>query len=98
MGVVGGLIGTVIIGVTAVAVRPLGVLLVMLLMLAGQLVAAVGLDALDPQTRGHITPPWWSGCSSPWGRRHWPAWPEPAPPGGRGPPGSPTRPWQDRRS
>ena len=36
--------------------RPLGVLLVMLLMLAGQLVAAVGLDALDPQTRDHITP------------------------------------------
>jgi transporter family-2 protein len=53
----GGLVGTVIIGVTAVAVRPLGVLLVMLLMLAGQLVAAVGLDALDPETRGHITPP-----------------------------------------
>ena len=53
----GGLVGTVIIGVTAVAVRPLGVLLVMLLMLAGQLVAAVGLDALDPETRGHITLP-----------------------------------------
>jgi transporter family-2 protein len=46
----------VIIGVTTVSVRHLGVLLVMLLMLAGQLVAAVGLDALDPQTRGHITP------------------------------------------
>lgn len=52
----GGLFGTVIIGVTTVAVRHLGVLLVMLLMLAGQLVAAVGLDALDPQSRGHITP------------------------------------------
>jgi transporter family-2 protein len=53
----GGLLGTVIIGVTTVSVRHLGVLLVMLLMLAGQLVTAVGLDALDPQTRGHMTPP-----------------------------------------
>ena len=95
----GGLIGTVIIAVTAVAVRPLGVLLVMLLMLAGQLVAAVALDALDPQTRDHITPLVLVGLLVTMGaaalagvagarasRR------------ARGRPRSPTRPWQDSQS
>ena len=40
----------------------------------------------------------WSGCSSRWGPRHWPAWPQPAPPDGRAQRRSPTRPWQDSQS
>ncbi|WP_295696340.1 DMT family transporter [Lapillicoccus sp.] len=52
----GGLVGIVVVAVSAVAVRHLGVLPVMILMLLGQLAAAVGLDALVPATRGHLTP------------------------------------------
>lgn len=52
----GGLLGIGIIAVNALSVRHLGVLLVSLLMLAGQLLAAVFLDALDVSTRSHITP------------------------------------------
>lgn len=52
----GGLVGIVVVAVSAVAVRHLGVLQVMILMLLGQLAAAVGLDALVPATRGHLTP------------------------------------------
>lgn len=52
----GGLLGVGIVAVGAISVRHLGVLLVSLLMLAGQLVAAVLLDLLDASTRDHITP------------------------------------------
>ena len=52
----GGLLGIGFVAISAVAVRHLGVLQVMILMLLGQLSAAVGLDALSPATRGHITP------------------------------------------
>ncbi len=52
----GGVFGIFVVSATAVAVRHLGVLLVILLMLAGQLAAAVVLDALNPETRGQITP------------------------------------------
>ena len=52
----GGFVGIIVVAVSAVAVRHLGVLQVMILMLLGQLVAAVGLDALVPETRGHLTP------------------------------------------
>ena len=50
----GGLVGTVSSASRPWPYGPWACCL-MLLMLAGQLVAAVGLDALDPQTRGHIT-------------------------------------------
>ncbi len=52
----GGFVGIVVVAISAVAVRHLGVLQVMILMLLGQLAAAVGLDALVPATRGHLTP------------------------------------------
>ncbi|MEP6797904.1 MAG: DMT family transporter [Lapillicoccus sp.] len=52
----GGLVGIIVVSVSAVAVRHLGVLQVMILMLLGQLVTAVGLDAISPATRGHLTP------------------------------------------
>ncbi len=52
----GGVLGIAVVTVSAVAVRHLGVLQVMLLMLLGQLSSAVALDAVSPATRGHITP------------------------------------------
>jgi transporter family-2 protein len=52
----GGVLGIAVVAVSAVAVRHLGVLQVMLLMLLGQLSSAVVLDAVNPATRGHITP------------------------------------------
>ncbi|MEP6632040.1 MAG: DMT family transporter [Lapillicoccus sp.] len=52
----GGVLGVGIIAVGAISVRHLGVLLVSLLMLVGQLLAAVLLDLVDASTRGHITP------------------------------------------
>ncbi len=52
----GGVLGIGIISVAAPSVRHLGVLLVSLLMLAGQLLAAVLLDLVDAATRSHITP------------------------------------------
>jgi transporter family-2 protein len=52
----GGLCGIIVVSVTALAVRHLGVLLIILLMLAGQLATAILLDALNPETRGQITP------------------------------------------
>lgn len=52
----GGLAGIVVVAVSAVAVRHLGVLPVTILMLLGQLSAAVGLDVLSPATRSHLTP------------------------------------------
>ena len=52
----GGLLGIVVVAVSAVAVRVLGVLLLLLLMLIGQLSTAVLLDALNPETSGHVTP------------------------------------------
>lgn len=52
----GGGVGIAVVAVSAVTVRHLGVLQVMLLMLMGQLSSAVALDALSPATRDHITP------------------------------------------
>ena len=52
----GGLCGIAVVVVTTLAVRRLGVLLIILLTLAGQLATAILLDALDPETRGQITP------------------------------------------
>ncbi len=52
----GGVLGIAVVSISAVAVRHLGVLQVMILMLVGQLGAAVGLDALNPATRGQISP------------------------------------------
>lgn len=52
----GGLLGIVVVALSTAAVRHLGVLLVLLCMLAGQLVASVTLDAVDVRTRSHITP------------------------------------------
>ncbi|HEU4331098.1 MAG TPA: DMT family transporter [Lapillicoccus sp.] len=52
----GGLCGIIVVSVTALAVRHLGVLLIILLMLAGQLATAILLDALNPETRGQISP------------------------------------------
>lgn len=52
----GGVVGIAVVAISAVAVRHLGVLQVMLPMLLGQLSSAVALDALSPATRGHITP------------------------------------------
>ena len=52
----GGVCGIGVVSITAFTVRHLGVLLVILLMLAGQLATAVVLDWLNPATRGQITP------------------------------------------
>ncbi len=52
----GGLLGIVVVSFSTAAVRHLGVLLVLLCMLAGQLLASVALDAADVRTRSHITP------------------------------------------
>jgi bacterial/archaeal transporter family-2 protein len=50
----GGLCGIAFIFMAAVVVRSLGVLLFTLVMLTGQLSAAVALDLLTPATRSHI--------------------------------------------
>ncbi|MDQ6714512.1 MAG: DMT family transporter [Actinomycetota bacterium] len=52
----GGVLGIGVVAVSAIAVRHLGVLQVMIFLLFGQLVSAVVLDALAPATRGHISP------------------------------------------
>ena len=52
----GGLAGIGVVSISVVAVRHLGVLEVMILMLLGQLGTAVALDAASPETRGHIGP------------------------------------------
>ena len=52
----GGPCGIVVVTLTALSVRHLGVLLVILLLLAGQLGTALVLDALNPATRGQVTP------------------------------------------
>lgn len=51
----GGVLGIGVVTVSAIAVRHLGVLQVMVSLLLGQLTSAVALDALSPATRGHIT-------------------------------------------
>ncbi|NHN56605.1 DMT family transporter [Calidifontibacter sp. DB0510] len=51
----GGLVGIVFIAITAWAVRHTGVLLFGLLSVAGQLLAALCLDLLDPVTRGDVS-------------------------------------------
>lgn len=50
----GGLLGMVFIAMAAVVVRHLGMLVFTLVMLTGQLSAAVGIDLLSPRTRGDI--------------------------------------------
>lgn len=50
----GGLLGLVYVGINAVAVRRVGVLLVTLLAVTGQLVGALVLDLLDPVQRAHV--------------------------------------------
>ena len=50
----GGLCGIVFVFAAAIVVRHLGVLLFTLVMLTGQLSAAVGLDLLTPATRAGI--------------------------------------------
>lgn len=52
----GGLAGIGVVSISVVSVRHLGVLQVMILMLVGQLGAAVALDAANPATRDHVTP------------------------------------------
>lgn len=51
----GGVLGILVIVAGAVAVRPLGVLTVMLLMISGQLLGALALDLLNPATRDLVT-------------------------------------------
>ncbi|QQS01343.1 MAG: DMT family transporter [Austwickia sp.] len=51
----GGLLGLTYVGINAVAVRRVGVLLVMLLGVAGQLGGALVLDLANPVTRGTVT-------------------------------------------
>ncbi len=52
----GGVLGIGVVAVSAIAVRHLGVLQVMIFLLLGQLTSAVLLDAVDPATRGHVGP------------------------------------------
>ena len=51
----GGVLGIVFIIAGAVAVRPLGVLTVMLLMISGQLLGALALDLVNPATQHLVT-------------------------------------------
>ncbi len=51
----GGAVGIIVVVAGAVAVRPLGVLTVMLLMISGQLLGALALDLADPTTRHLVT-------------------------------------------
>lgn len=51
----GGVLGIMFIVAGAVAVRPLGVLTVMLLMISGQLLGALALDLVNPATRHLVT-------------------------------------------
>lgn len=51
----GGVLGLIYVGINAVAVRRVGVLLVMLLGVAGQLGGALALDLVNPATRGSVT-------------------------------------------
>ena len=51
----GGVLGILFIVAGAVAVRPLGVLTVMLLMISGQLLGALALDVANPATRHLVT-------------------------------------------
>lgn len=51
----GGILGLIYVGINAVAVRRVGVLLVMLVGVAGQLGGALALDLANPATRGSVT-------------------------------------------
>ncbi|MDO5682405.1 MAG: DMT family transporter [Propionibacteriaceae bacterium] len=53
---VAGLLGVLYVANSSVVVRYLGVLLLMLMTLAGQMTGAMAFDALDPVTRAYLTP------------------------------------------
>lgn len=53
---IGGLLGIWFVVMGAIAVKPLGSLVLMLLVIAGQLSGALALDGINPATRALVTP------------------------------------------